>query len=157
MIWVDWAILAILLLSAFFGGMRGMVRELISLSSWIAAILIAYAFGPKVSELFIGYIDNETIRSGVGFALTAIIVVIIGSLLAKVAGTLVSATGLSGFDRILGFIFGVVRGIAILIVLTAIVSLLPVNESGWWSESQFIPLLEDLRDQAAGLVDSFIR
>ena len=157
MIWVDWAILAILLLSAFLGGMRGMVRELISLATWVSAIFIAYAFGPRVSELFIGYIDNEAIRSVVGFALTSITIIVIGSFMAKAAKTLMSATGLSGFDRILGFIFGVVRGAALLVILTALISLTSLNENSWWLESQFIPLLEDLRDQAAGLVDSHIR
>lgn len=156
MVWVDWAIIAILVLSAVFGLMRGMVRELIALGTWIAAIMIARMFGPQVSEMLAPYVDSETIRTGMGFALTAVVIVMLGSMVSKVARTLVNATGLGGFDRILGFVFGGLRGVAILVVLTAVVSLTSLAESAWWSESQFIPMLEDLRDQAAGLVDSQI-
>lgn len=156
MVWVDWAIIAILVLSAVFGLMRGMVRELIALGTWIAAIMIARMFGPQVSEMLAPYVDSETIRTGMGFALTAVVIVMLGSMISKVARTLVTATGLGGFDRILGFVFGGLRGVAILVVLTAVVSLTSLAESAWWSESQFIPMLEDLRDQAAGLVDSQI-
>lgn len=156
MVWVDWAIIAILVLSAAFGLMRGMVRELIALGTWIAAIMIARMFGPQVSEMLAPYVDSETIRTGMGFALTAVVIVMLGSMISKVARTLVTATGLGGFDRILGFVFGGLRGVAILVVLTAVVSLTSLAESAWWSESQFIPMLEDLRDQAAGLVDSQI-
>lgn len=156
MVWVDWAIIAILILSAVFGLMRGMVRELIALGTWIAAIMIARIFGPQVSEMLTPYIDSETVRTGLGFALTAILIVMLGSMLSKVARSLVTATGLGGFDRFMGFVFGGVRGVAILVVLTAVVSLTSLKDEAWWSQSQFIPLLEDLRDQAAGLVDSQI-
>jgi len=154
MIWVDWAVLVILLLSALFGFMRGMIRELISLGTWVAAILIARTLGPQFSELLVDYIDSETIRASVGFALSVIIVVMLGSFVSKAGTALISATGLGGFVRILGFVFGAVRCFAVLVVLTAVVSLTPLSEYSWWSESQFIPMLEDLRDQAAGLVDS---
>ncbi len=156
MVWVDWAIIAILILSAVLGLMRGMVRELIALGTWVAAIMIARIFGPQVSEMLLPYVDSETVRTGLGFALTAVVIVMLGSMVSKVARTLVTATGLGGFDRILGFVFGGVRGVAILVVLTALVSLTSLKDESWWSQSQFIPMLEDLRDQAAGLVDSQI-
>jgi len=156
MVWVDWAIITILLLSAAFGLMRGMVRELIALGTWIAAIMIARMFGPQVSEMLAPYVDSETIRASMGFVLTAVVIVILGSMISKVARSLVNATGLGGFDRILGFVFGGIRGVAILVVLTAVVSLTSMKDAPWWSQSQFIPMLEDLRDQAAGLVDSQI-
>lgn len=153
MIWVDWAIIGILLLSAIFGFLRGMLRELISLGMWVAAILIARTFGPQVSEMLAPYVDSEPARTGLGFALTVAVVVLLGSIAAKVAKTLVTVTGLGGVDRVFGFLFGAVRGLAILIVLTAVVSLTPLKDNSWWSQSQFIPMLEELRDQAAGLVD----
>ncbi|WP_417596548.1 CvpA family protein [Oceanospirillum sp.] len=153
MVWIDWAIIAILVLSAIFGLIRGMIKELVALATWIAAIMIARLFGPQVSDMLIPYIDNTTIRNGLGFALTAIIIVMLGSMISRAAHSLVTASGLGGFDRILGFIFGGIRGVAILVILTAVVSLTPLADSGWWSESQFIPMLENLRDQAAGLVD----
>ncbi len=153
MIWIDWAIIAILVLSAIFGLMRGMIRELVALATWVAAIMIARVSGPQVSELLMPYIDSGAIRSGLGFALTAIIIVMLGSMISKAARTLMTASGLGGFDRILGFIFGGIRGVAILVILTAVASLTALVDSGWWGESQFIPMLENLRDQAAGLVD----
>ena len=158
MIWVDWAvvdwaIIAIVLLSAVLGLMRGMVRELIALGTWVAAILVARMFGPQVSEMLAPYIEYPKLQTGLGFVLTVIVVVVLGSFLSKITQKLISATGLGGLDRIMGFIFGGARGVAVLVLLVAMLSLTSLREADWWSASQFIPNLEGLRDQAMGLIN----
>ena len=154
--WLDWAIVIIVLISAVIGFKRGMVRELVSLGSWVAAILLARTLGPQVSEMLEPYVSHDATRTGLGLVLTALVVIITGSVIGRIAGKAVLAAGLGAVDRLLGLVFGGLRGIAILVLLTAVVTLTPFAESGAWQDSRFSDPLEDLRDQAMGLINEQI-
>ncbi|OPX56622.1 membrane protein required for colicin V production [Oceanospirillum multiglobuliferum] len=156
MIWLDWVIIAVLAVSALMGLLRGMVREAISLTTWVAAMLLGRTFGPKIADMLSPYLSNEMLRLGLGYALTVVMVIVIGSVAGRIGKTLVSASGLGHFDRALGLIFGTLRGAAILVIIVAIVSLTPLAKESVWHESKLVPMLEDLRDQAAGLIDQQI-
>ncbi len=154
LIWIDWVIVAVALISAVWGIIRGMVREAISLATWVSAIMLGRLFGPQVSEMLVNYIEQDMVRNSIAFVAVAVLVMMVGSLLSSTANKVVSATGFSGVNRFLGLIFGAMRGVAILIILIAVISLTPLAGEPWWSESQFIPVLEQLRDQAAGMLDN---
>lgn len=156
MIWIDWAIILVLVVSALLGLLRGMVREAISLTTWVAALLLSRTFGPKIAEMLTPYISNELVRTGLGYALTVIIVIVLGSIAGRIGKTIVSASGLGHFDRALGVIFGALRGLAILIIIVAIAGLTPLAKESVWRDSKLVPMLEDLRDQVAGLIDQQI-
>lgn len=157
MTWIDGTILFILLLSAFLGWKRGMMKELVALATWIAAIVLSRTFAPQINTMLEPYFHTEPLRTLVSFILVIALVVMAGSLVKRAAGALVSASGLSGADRFGGLIFGTVRGAVILAVLVAVLGLTPVTEELWWQQSQALPLLEVLRDQLAGLIDQQLR
>ncbi len=154
LIWIDWTILVILLISALFGFIRGMVREAVALITWIGAIMLGRLFAPEIAELFSTYIEQETVRISLAFVAIAIVVMVAGSIFSRAANQLVSASGFGGFNRFLGLIFGGLRGVAILLIIVTLMSLTPLVEEPWWTQSEFIPMLEELRDQAAGLIDN---
>lgn len=153
MIWIDWAIVVIFLISAGFGLIRGMVREAVSLATWLAVILFGRMMAPQVSEVLVPYIEQENIRFFVAFACVGVLIMMAGSVVANIANKIVSATGLSGFNRFFGLIFGGLRGLAILVIIVAVASLTTLSQEPWWAGSEFIPVLEDLRDQAALFVE----
>lgn len=154
MIWVDWAIIVVFLISAGFGLIRGMVREAVSLATWVAVILFGRMMAPQVSEILLPYVEQDSVRLFIAFACIGILVMMLGSVVSKIANKVVSATGLGGFNRLLGLIFGALRGVAILVIVIAIASLTSLTQEPWWAGSEFIPVLEDLRDQAAQLVEN---
>jgi membrane protein required for colicin V production len=145
MLWVDWAILIIIGISAGISLIRGFVREALSLAGWIIAFFVARGFYQEVSSLLVDTIDTPSVRYGVAWAGLFLITLTITGLVNYLIGQLVEKAGLSGMDRIMGMAFGALRGI--LIVSVAVISLrafTPVEQDPWWKKSQLIPHVEIL-------------
>jgi membrane protein required for colicin V production len=138
MIWVDYAILAIIAVSALISVLRGFVREALSLVAWILAFWVALSFAPVASEYLAPYIQTPSVRTMAAFGLLFVVVLLLAALVNNLAVKLVKSTGLSGTDRMLGVIFGVARGVVIVAVLVLLAGLTPAPSDPWWKESLFI-------------------
>lgn len=139
MIWIDFVILGIIALSAFISLIRGFVKEALSLVIWFSAFFIASNFYPKLAVYFTR-IEDELVRNGSAIAALFISTLIVGAVVNYVIAQLVQRTGLSGTDRILGVVFGGLRGVLIIAaVLFFIDAFTTFSESDWWKQSQLIP------------------
>lgn len=143
MIWVDWVILSIIGLSAVISLLRGFVREALSLAGWIAAFLIAKAFYEPLSEMLVEQIPTNSIRLGVAWVGLFVITLFIAGIINYLVGKLVDKAGLSGTDRLLGMIFGAIRGVLIVaLIVLGLTQFTPVNKDEWWSQSSLLPHVE---------------
>ncbi|HET7314384.1 CvpA family protein [Salinisphaera sp.] len=142
MIWIDVAIVVVVALSAVIGFFRGFLREALGLATWILAFYLAFNFAASVSVYLRRWIDVDSARLAVAFAIVFLGVLIVGAIANYLLGRLVSQTGLAGTDRVLGIVFGVVRGVAVLIVLVLLAGVTPVPRNSWWQSSIFIGQLE---------------
>ena len=142
MVAADWAILAIVLLSALISLKRGFVRELLSLIGWVAALLVARWFCEPLAAVLVDVIEHPSGRIAVAFVLLMISTLIISSLLSHLLCEMVRMTGLSGMDRLLGMVFGVIRGLIIVVVLLALARVLSLNSL--WEGSVWVPYFEPL-------------
>lgn len=143
MIWVDWAILAIIGLSALISLMRGFVREALSLAGWIAAFLLAKAFYEPVAEMLVEHIDTNSIRLGVAWAGIFIVTLFVAGVLNYLIGTMIDKAGLSGTDRFLGMGFGAIRGVLIVaLIVLGLKQFTPIPKDEWWGKSTMIPHME---------------
>jgi len=133
---LDWIFLAVLLASLLLGAWRGLVYELISLLSWVAAFVAAQWFAPQVAALLPMSGASEMIRYAAAFVLVFIAVVMAVSLLAWLMKKLMSSVGLRLADRALGAMFGVVRGLVIVLAMTVVMEMTPLKSEAWWRESQ---------------------
>lgn len=137
--WFDFTILGIIAFSAVISLVRGFVKEAISLVIWIAAFVISRTFHPQLSEL-ITQIDDPMFRTGTAVAILFVGTLIAGALLNYVISQLVKATGLGGTDRVLGVVFGALRGILIVsAVLFFIDTFTTFSDSQWWKSSVLVP------------------
>ena len=139
MIWIDYTILAIVGISGIISLMRGFVREALSLAGWIAAFWIAIAFSGTAAVWLDGYVTVPSVRVGIAFTALFVGVLLLCGIVLRLAGLLVERTGMSGTDRTLGIVFGVLRGILIMGLLVLLGGLTPLPGDPWWDQSVFLP------------------
>ncbi|MBV2128091.1 CvpA family protein [Arsukibacterium indicum] len=139
MIWVDFVILAIIALSAVISLIRGFVKEAISLVVWFLAFFVASQYYPQLASLFTN-ITDPTIRNASAIAILFICTLILGALINFVIAKLVQSTGLSGTDRVLGLVFGALRGVLVVsAILFFMDAFTPAAQALWWQQSVLIP------------------
>tara|TARA_B100001059_G_scaffold111986_1_gene112213 strand:+ start:1709 stop:2200 length:492 start_codon:yes stop_codon:yes gene_type:complete len=143
MIWVDVFIVAILGISSMLGAWRGMVRELLSLSFLVLAVVIAQSYGTVVSEMLVSVVANGTVRYFVAVCCLFVAVLIFGALVIFISQKFLILTGLMLIDRGLGVVFGLVRGALIVLILTFVARPF-VNGSDMWATSIFLPYVDSL-------------
>lgn len=142
---VDLALIAVLAASVLVGGVRGFVRESLSLVIWVAALIIAGLFAGALAEVLAAQIRAEGLRYPLAFGALFIGTLVVGSLVTRALGMLVDATGLTGLDRTLGVLFGAARAGIVLVVAAAMTA--PIfADSGWWQASRLVPWLLAAQD-----------
>ena len=113
--------------------------EALSLASWVAAVIAATVLGPVLAGVFEGRIATPSARIALGYGLVFLAVLIVGALVTWAVRRLVEESGLSGTDRMLGLVFGLVRGVLIVVVLVLLAGLTPFPRDPWWRESRALP------------------
>ena len=132
---LDWVAVAVLAASVLLGLWRGVVYEVLSLLNWVAAFVLAQWLAPRAAALMpLGH-AGESIRYAAGFVVVFIAALFVGGLLAWLTKKLVAASGLAPVDRVLGAVFGLVRGTVAVLALAVVVHLTGSKNSGWWTES----------------------
>jgi len=132
---LDWIFLAVLLISLVVGAWRGLVYEVLSVCTWIAAFVVAQWFAPDAAQWLPMAGSAEAMRYAAGFVLVFIAAVFAGSLMAFLIKKLVAAVGLRPADRLLGAAFGLVRGTVLLLAVTVVVGMTPLHTAQWWQEA----------------------
>lgn len=136
----DWAIVAIVLISSLLSLKRGFVKEALSLGAWVAAFFIATAFSDRLATVLVAVIDNPSLRHVTSYAILFVGTLMMGTLISYLFAKVVKATGLSGADRLMGTVFGMVRGVVIVLVLIVVArALVPVEQEQLWQGSSLIP------------------
>ena len=137
----DWFILIVLIASGVISFTRGFTKEMLSLFLWLAAFIAAisleYLATPKINE----FIGNQEISKIISYIVVFVIFIFLGGIIIKFISKLIKWSGASGFDRFLGILFGLVRG---LIVLFVIFLLLPsgLKTTNLISNSKITPIIQ---------------
>ena len=141
-IWVDAVVIAALVLSFGLGILRGIVREVLSLSSWIASIWLAYLYGDNLAIMIVPWIESERLSGLIGYVLVFVAVLVLLSMVGTLLFKIFRVAEHSGTDRFLGGLFGCLRGVVIVTVLLVIAEWTPVTTQAWFRESQIVPYFE---------------
>lgn len=120
---VDGIVLAVIVLSAILAYARGLVRESLSIIGWILAALTAFAFAPTVEPLVreipvVRDVLGTSCELGIlaGFAVVFVIALVIISLITPFIAGAVQNSALGPVDQGLGFLFGVARGVLLIVI-----------------------------------------
>ena len=146
---VDIVILAVMGISLVFGLFRGLLRELLSLVSWVLAFWIAYRYSANVAEVIDKALQNPTLSQAVSAVLVFVIVLVALMVLTGLIARVFKATGLAGMDRILGGLFGLGRGVVILFTALMLAGHTGAVEQDWYNASTMIPMFDRALDWMA--------
>lgn len=156
----DLVILSILVLSGLLAFLRGFVAEVLSVAAWIGALFVAiygYVYLQPLARQFITF--NATAADAAAGIALFVAALIVFTILGRVLSGALSMAGLGAIDRSLGFLFGLVRGAA-LVCLAYLLILWAVPERSdhpaWLTEARALPLVEDGSDMLWRLVPSHL-
>jgi membrane protein required for colicin V production len=149
----DYWVIAIVLLFTIVGIMRGFLRELVAVITWLLALFIAWHFsawliGPHLG----GLLADEQVRPWAARAILLILVLFIGSVAGLLIGHFVRLSLFSATDRFLGFAFGFIHAAIVLGVIVIICQLLHLDSERWWQESLLVPYVERVANGLRTLV-----
>src|SRR5687767_11258268 len=113
MVTLDYIILGLILLSAIAGVVRGFLKEVCSLITWVLAIWLAWHYGPLLVPYLGGVLEREPYGLWVGRAIVFVLVLVVGAIVGFAVGHFVRLSLFSGLDRMLGFVLGLLRGVVI--------------------------------------------
>lgn len=138
----DYLVLFVLVSSVIISTLRGLVKEILSLLGWIVAFVVANAYGAKLAPMLPQLLPGETARLIMAFVLLFLGVRILMGLLSLAIGALITATGLSLADRGLGGLFGLARGIVIVLAAVILSGMTSIPQQDFWRNALLSPMAE---------------
>jgi len=138
----DFAVLGIVGASVLLGLWRGVASEMLALAAWVVAFFAARQFGYALRGVFAGWINDPALNLAAGFATVFFAVLLVFALARFVVSLLLRAVGLGLLDRFLGGIFGIARGVLIVLAAVLVGGMTTLPKEPWWRESVMAPPLE---------------
>lgn len=138
----DYLVLFVLLCSVIISTMRGLMREVLSLLGWAASFIVANAYGDSLATLLPEMIPGQTVRLIVAFLTLFIGARLLMMLLTKAIDAIIKASGLTVMDRGLGGLFGLGRGMIIILAAVLLCGMTAIPQQAFWKDALLSPLAE---------------
>nr|WP_307732595.1 CvpA family protein [Massilia agri] len=135
-------VLFVLISSVVISTLRGLVKEILSLLGWIVAFVVANAYGAKLAPMLPELLPGETARLIMAFVVLFLGVRILMGLLSLAIGAVITATGLTLADRGLGGLFGLARGIVIVLAAVILCGMTSIPQQDFWRNALLSPMAE---------------
>ena len=137
----DLGVAGVIVLSTLLAFARGVIRELIALIAWVVGIVGAIAFMPLVGSWIPEFGTHPVVRYVIAFALILIGALLLGALIAYPLARAIRAAGLGFVDRFLGSMFGLARGLLVVLAFVLVAGLTALPRADWWQNAALAPPL----------------
>jgi len=144
---LDAIVIVVILVSAILAMVRGFVREVLSVASWVAAAVVAYIFYDDLLPVVQPYFDSETVALIVAAAIIFFVALIVFSYITMKISDWVIDSRAGALDRLLGFVFGGVRGVLLLVIAVEFFDWLVPQPPARVANSESKPILDRMGDQ----------
>ncbi len=157
---LDIIFIAILAISVLIGLMRGAVREVLSLVGLVASVYLAFKFADMVSKQYISQFFEQQPRISyiIAFVIIIVVTIFIIALINLLISQLLKASGLSFVDRLLGLIFGTLRGGIFCAILVMVISFIPgATQENWWKKSTLAPFFQKIAAHSSDYIPDEVK
>lgn len=138
----DFLVLFVLVCSIVISTFRGLVKEILSLVSWISAFIVANAYSAELATMLPAMISSNVMRLIVAFLALFIGVRLLMILLSLAVEAMIKAGGLTLADRGLGGLFGLGRGVVIVLSVVLLCGTTSIPQQAFWKDALLSPLAE---------------
>ena len=138
----DYLVLFVLICSVVISTLRGLVKEILSLASWVVALVIANAYGENLAKLLPEVIPGNVTRLIAAFLALFIGVRLLMMLLSMALEAVIKASGLGLVDHGLGVLFGVARGLVIVLAVVLVCGATAIPQQPLWRDALLSPMAE---------------
>jgi membrane protein required for colicin V production len=138
----DYAVVAIVAASVLLGVWRGLVSEVLALAAWVAALLTGRELAPGMAPVFSDWLKEPALQYAAAFAVIVVAVLVMVALTRLALSKLLRAIGLGPLDRFLGAVFGVARGVLVVLLCVLVGGLTMLPQQAWWRQAWLAPPLE---------------
>jgi len=162
---LDGVLIGVTLISALLAMFRGFSREVLSVGSWVVAAVAAWLYYPAAKPFMAQYLDNDLFATAAAVGAIFVVVLIIATIITVKVADFIIDSRVGPLDRTLGFIFGAVRGLLIVVNGTIFLNwIVGENQPDWVSNAKSKPLLDDIgerlrilmpEDGGAEIIDRF--
>jgi membrane protein required for colicin V production len=157
----DFILLGIIGTSMLLGVWRGLIKELMSLVAFGLAFLAAIWWGPDLSSFgILNWVKHDYLKLGIAYASLFIATLLAVGILNMALAAMIKSTGLSPADRGLGGLFGLLRGVLLLLVLVTIAGYTPLIQEPWWKNAMFskqmVGVIQQLKQRMPEPIDQWL-
>jgi membrane protein required for colicin V production len=138
----DYVVVFVLVCSVVISILRGLVREILSLLGWVVAFVVANAYGERLAEWLPNAVPGAAMRLILAFIVLFIGVRLLMALFTMAIDAGIKAAGLTVADRGLGGLFGLARGLLIVLVMVLLCGMTAIPKQPFWKDALFSPLAE---------------
>ena len=139
----DYLIIATVVISAVVGLLRGLLREVIAVCTWIAAAFVAWHFAGALEPHLGGLLAQDAVRPWAARFILFVAVLLLGHAIGVIMGHFVRLSLFTGVDRFLGLLFGLVRGVLIVGAAVIVCETVRLDGEPWWHQSVLVPYGQD--------------
>ena len=150
--WTDYVLIALMLFSCISGLLRGLLREIMALVTWIAALWLAWKYAPLIESHLGGALNSPSVRPWAARAVIFLAVLLLGTLAGLLVSHFARLSLFSATDRFLGGVFGLVRGAVMIGLLVMLCHAVRLEGEPWWRGSLLVPYAEHAANVLRGLV-----
>ncbi len=141
---IDIIIIAFFAISILIGIYRGFVKEVLSVTSWALAAVVAFRFGEQATVFVKPYISQAPLDLAVAYVGVFLIALIAFSVISHIISQIFNSSGMTGFDRSLGSVFGVIRAAIVVAIMIMIGRFMALDNQQWWLDSGLLDYFEPL-------------
>jgi len=140
--WTDYVILLLLAFSCVAGLFRGLLREVVSLVTWVLAVLLSWHMAYLIEPHLGGALASAAVRPWAARAIIFVVVMMAGAAAGALITHFVRLALLGSVDRMLGFLFGFLRGLVVLGLLAMLCHAVRLSDERWYRDSTLVPYVE---------------